>query len=252
MRHSTTRPLTIEEYKEIIPLIAYGFEYKDQGGNIREFRPNERLALVFQVQATTGLRIGDVLDLKPKHFKGGKMEVTEGKTKKLQYRKVAPELISKIYGYAMENDIKENELLFSIGVRAVQKQLKIVTDYLDLDNIGTHSFRKLYATEIYNNTKDIEVVRELLNHSSISTTQKYIKVSQEEIDKVSESINMLLDDWLRGGLPSYEKEDKDMQPDIDKLKEFMKANFGITPENIDEKLEEKRRELEEKLIIIER
>ena len=43
-----------------------------------------------------------------------------------------------------------------------------------------------------------------------------------------------------------------MQPDIDKLKEFMKANFGITPENIDEKLEEKRRELEEKLIIIER
>lgn len=34
-----------------------------------------------------------------------------------------------------------------------------------------------------------------------------------------------------------------MQPDIEKLKEFMEINFGVTPENIDERLEDLREKL---------
>ena len=36
----------------------------------------------------------------------------------------------------MDNDIKENELLFPIGERAVQKYLNKVSDYLRYENIG--------------------------------------------------------------------------------------------------------------------
>lgn len=42
-----------------------------------------------------------------------------------------------------------------------------------------------------NNDNDIYLVKELLNHSSIATTQKYIKVSQEKINKASEEFCLL-------------------------------------------------------------
>ena len=90
--------------------------------------------------------------------------------------------------YALENKLDKDDKLFKIGVRAVQKQLKIVTEYLGLTNISTHSFRKLFATMQYElNENNLELVKELLNHSSIATTQRYIRVSQQAINKASKN-----------------------------------------------------------------
>ena len=50
--------------------------------------------------------------------------------------------------------------------------------------IGTHSFRKFFATDMYEkNNHDIELVRELLQHSSTTTTQRYIKRSSVKIEE---------------------------------------------------------------------
>ena len=88
--------------------------------------------------------------------------------------------------YALEKNLSKDNNLFNISVRAVQKQLKIVTEHLGLSNISTHSFRKLYATLQYEkNNNNLELVKELLNHSSIATTQRYIRVSQQAINKAS-------------------------------------------------------------------
>ena len=90
--------------------------------------------------------------------------------------------------YALEKNLSKDSNLFDISVRAVQKQLKIVTEYLGLSNISTHSFRKLYATLQYEkNNNNLELVKELLNHSSIATTQRYIRVSQQAINKASKN-----------------------------------------------------------------
>jgi site-specific recombinase XerD len=87
-----------------------------------------------------------------------------------------------------------------ISVRAVQKQLKIVTDYFGLDNISTHSFRKMYATTVYeDNGHNLELVKELLNHTSIATTQRYIRVSQQAIDKASARVNFMSMAMAGGG-----------------------------------------------------
>ena len=97
-------------------------------------------------------------------------------------------ITNMIMEYALENNIKKSDNLFKITPRAVQKQLKIICDYLELENISTHSFRKMYATNQYEaNNNNIELVKELLNHSSIATTQRYIRVSQKEINKASSS-----------------------------------------------------------------
>ena len=93
-----------------------------------------------------------------------------------------------IMEYALEKNLSKDNNLFNISARAVQKQLKIVTEYLGLSNISTHSFRKLYATLQYEkNNNNLELVKELLNHSSIATTQRYIRVSQQAINKASKN-----------------------------------------------------------------
>lgn len=180
----TTRPLTIEEYKLIMENTSRGFITVDN----KIFRSNDKLNLALFLQANLGLRISDVLQLKVSSFKNGKLETIEKKTKKLQYRSINSKVIEVVKDYAIENGLKANDLLFNrFSVRAVQKQLKKVTDYLELSNISTHSFRKMYATLQYENSNNnLELIKELLNHSSIATTQRYIRISQEAINKASE------------------------------------------------------------------
>ena len=184
------RPLEYEEYMTIITLCQKGFTYKDEYGVKHIFRPNKQLAMTFMLQANLGLRISDVLKLKPSTFKNDKLEVIEKKTGKLQYRTINRNLKELIYEYALENNIKSNDYLIQVKVRAIQKQLSIIANYLNLTNISSHSFRKLFGVTVYNQTNgNIELLKELFNHSSISTTQRYIKVSQKQIDEISSSID---------------------------------------------------------------
>ena len=184
----TTRVLEISEYKQVIELFLSGFKNKDG----ETFRPNKPIALALQLQATLGLRIGDVLNLHVNNFCNGKLETREYKTGKLQYRDINHNVFDYIKDYAIENKLSQTDKLFNIGTRAVQKQLKLVCDHLGLVNISTHSFRKMFATTAYEqNSNNLELVKELLNHTSIATTQRYIRVSQQAINKASADIDFI-------------------------------------------------------------
>ena len=184
----TSRPVELSEYKQIIELMLNGFTY--DGGKI--FRPNRQIALCLQLQSSLGLRIGDVLDLRVNSFRNGKLEIREEKTNKLQYRDINKNVYDYIKDYAIDNKLSQTDKLFSIGDKAVQKQLKIITQYLQLENISTHSFRKLYACTVFEgNNHNLELVKELLNHTSIATTQRYIRVSQQQINQASASMDFI-------------------------------------------------------------
>lgn len=99
--------------------------------------------------------------------------------------------LENVVGQAQErplrNGIARNALMFPLTTRAIQKQLALVCDYLGYEGISTHSFRKWYATEIYRkNGYDIALVQRLLQHSSASTTQRYIGIEPQRIEKAIE------------------------------------------------------------------
>lgn len=182
------RPLEEEEYNKIISSIYNGFHYFENGEN-HYFNPNPKVGLALVIEATTGLRISDIIKLKVKSFKGGKMELNEKKTGKLQYRKINTNLVSVIYSYAFENGLGEEDLLINCTERNIQLALKKAVDRLGYQNIGTHSFRKYFSSYVYKNTKDIQLLQQLLNHSSILTTQRYLGMDQEKLDKASSSVD---------------------------------------------------------------
>ena len=88
-----------------------------------------------------------------------------------------------IENYCLRNHIPPDEPIFPITTRAVQKQLHSVCELLGLENVSTHSIRKWYATELYNNNgHDVVLVQHLLQHASAATTQRYIGIEPERIE----------------------------------------------------------------------
>ncbi|WP_026667593.1 tyrosine-type recombinase/integrase [Butyrivibrio sp. AE2005] len=175
MANKTTVALTREQYDEIISTMRAGGSY---------FRKNDRIATALVLEANLGLRIEDILKLRLNDIildgDRYRLNITEQKTHKKRTFTVPLPIYQYIKIYAIENNIKETESLFPICERTVQKYLQKVSDYLGYDNIGTHSFRKFYATDIYNhNNHDIMLVQQLLQHSSVATTQRYIRISSQ-------------------------------------------------------------------------
>jgi len=183
-----TRPLQNDEFLNIIKHINTGFTYYENGKE-KIFRPKKYLALTFTIQASLGLRISDILDLTVSTFQKGVLETYERKTNKLVYRDIPENLINLVLRYAVENNLKSDDKICKAKDRNIRHQLSIVANYLGYKDIGTHSFRKLFARTAYEKTKDLELVRALLNHSSLAITQKYLGVSQEKVNEVSRSLD---------------------------------------------------------------
>jgi integrase len=173
-----TLALTTEQYHDIINTLRKGFS---------GCRPNNRVAAALVIEANLGLRISDILNLKLNDIvKDGdryRFDITEQKTGKKRTFTVLTETYNYIKIYCLENAIKPYEPIFPIKERVVQKQLKIVCDYLGYEGISTHSFRKFFATNVYiNNDYNIVIVQRLLQHSTPEVTQKYIGIEPKAIE----------------------------------------------------------------------
>lgn len=188
MANKQTIALTKEQYELIINTML-------EGG--AGFRPNPRIATALVLEANLGLRIEDILNLHLQDFiKDGnryRLDITENKTNKKRTFTVPGQIYVYIENYCLKNQISSDALIFPIKERGVQQYLKKVTDYLAIEKVGTHSFRKYYATSIYeNNGYDIALVQKLLQHSSAATTQRYINISEKKVeDAILGHINLI-------------------------------------------------------------
>lgn len=178
-----TVALTEEQYKAIIDIIRSGFVCAD--GHM--VKPNIRIATALSLEANLGIRISDILQLRLSAIihdgNRYRLNIIEKKTKKKREFTVPIEIYSYIQNYVLENRINPAAKLFDMSERTVQNHLQMVCKYLGYENISTHSFRKYFATSIYiNNNYNIELVRVLLQHSSVATTQRYIGLHSKEIE----------------------------------------------------------------------
>ena len=176
-----TRSLSETEFDRLVKTIRIGYTYKGI-----KHRPNDQIATMLVLEGNLGCRIGDIVALTTDSIidDGGiyKLNIIEEKTGKKRCFIVPKPVKAFIDHYLECNGIKEGRL-FNIESPAVWKQLRAATAYLGFKNVSTHSARKMIAQKIYDQTNhDIEAVAEFLNHSSINTTRKYIKRSDEQLE----------------------------------------------------------------------
>lgn len=213
MANKTTVPLTEEEYIDIITAMRTGSSW---------FHKNERIALALQIEAEVGIRISDILLLRLKDIilKNGtyRLNIKEKKTgKDRQDVLIKDEIYELLKRYCKENEIKPDELIFSgthetyetIGLdkndndkikkylnskeRNIQIYIQKVCEFLGFENISTHSFRKMFAYDIYEiSGYDLDVTREAMKHNSVETTRRYLGSNRKINDILIQKPSRLL------------------------------------------------------------
>lgn len=130
--------------------------------------------LVVRTALATGLRIGDVLRLKPDRLKPH-FWVTEEKTGKKRQVGLPEPLLSDLKNHAGEWWVFPGRNPRKHHTRqAVWKDVKRAAAAFRLpQNVGPHSFRKVYAVDLLRKYGDIDRVRRALNHSSETVTMIY-------------------------------------------------------------------------------
>jgi integrase len=179
-----TSCITDEQFNKIINLIYNG----TSDGKIK---PSEEIAIMLTITGNCALRIGDCTKLKLNSFiKEGeeyRYNIIEEKTGKKRTNIIPKEIYEMIKKYANKKGKKESEKVFNHTIRSIQYKLENIANYLgeDYKDISTHSFRKHAGMTIYRASgNDIELTRKFLNHSSINTTQRYLGVNDDEINKI--------------------------------------------------------------------
>ena len=79
--------------------------------------------------------------------------------------------------------------IFDISVRAVNKYIrKVCIDYLEMDAISSHSWRKLFAHTVYEQSgNDILAVKSAMLHASVQTSTFYLNRPSEKLEGILEN-----------------------------------------------------------------
>ena len=140
-----------------------------------------------------GLRVSELLSLNNKQINDNYI-IIFGKGKKERLVPLLPEIKIKItewIEWKHQNFHHNNDALFisrlgkRLSPRYVQKLIEKLRQQLDLDKTFTpHALRHSFATQLLMNGVDLRTLQMMLGHSSLATTQHYLKVTNKFVENV--------------------------------------------------------------------
>lgn len=157
---------------------------------------NKRDYVLFMFGIYTGLRISDMLKLRVRDVREKDyIYIREKKTGKEKRFPINGELKPVIVDFI--RDRKDFEFLFkspNYPNKAISRQqaYNILTNAgkaFGESAIGTHTLRKTFGYHMYQQTHDAVTIKEILNHSDISTTLRYIGINQDNKDKAIKGLS---------------------------------------------------------------
>ena len=199
--------LTIEETEA---LIASPKNFKGKATSLRDTAILELLySSGIRVSELTGLKIGDIdfENCTARVFGKGRKEriIYVGDFAKIAINEY---LDKKREGYVGSDPLfigsretKKDGVFKSINQRAVQRLIK---EYKMLGGITKdptpHTLRHSFATHLLDRGADLRAIQEMLGHKSLSTTQRYTKVSVEKLLDVYDKTHPLARGERKKGL----------------------------------------------------
>ncbi|MDJ0332122.1 tyrosine-type recombinase/integrase [Planococcus sp. S3-L1] len=146
-----------------------------------------RNLLLFNIGINTGLRIGDIVNMRVEDVRGRSSFVTrEGKTQKSRIVHLSA-LMADIADY-IDGLEPSQEYLFAsrkggnhISTTQAYRILTAAAELLGRKDVGTHTLRKTFGYHYYKRTHDVATLMEIFNHDSQATTKRYIGIRNDEI-----------------------------------------------------------------------
>jgi site-specific recombinase XerD len=146
----------------------------------------------------TGLRLAEIINLKPEDIDSARMilYVRKGKGKKDRQVVLSTVLLHQLRRYYRE--YKPKKWLFEgqygnhYGYRSLQQIFERAKKKAGITmKGGIHTMRHSFATHLLENGTDIRLIQELLGHERIETTMRYTHISQAQIQKVKSPLDRL-------------------------------------------------------------
>ena len=154
------------------------------------FRASKGLELsrnIFLFTVYTGLRFSDVMSLKQSDIRENCIYKKQAKTKKFVTIPLSEKAKTLVNLYASA----ENEFIFPDRDNvSVNRDLKTIASLCKIKkNVHHHLARHTFGTTIANNNTNPFIVMQLMGHSNIKTTQRYVNTSIEDLSKTMADIN---------------------------------------------------------------
>jgi len=156
--------------------------------------------MMFVFGINTGLRIQDILKFQVKDAIGDQIVMYEMKTGKRKIIEINPKLQREIKKYVTQLKMQSNDYLFPSrqggqGKKPIKRDMaykimRAAAKEFGLVDIGTHTMRKTFGYHLYDKTKDITLVRKMLNHSDDSSTMSYIGLDQDAMNKAMKQFSL--------------------------------------------------------------
>ena len=176
------RELTREEYARLVAAA--------------EARGSQRLSLLLQLMAATGLRVSEIHAVTVAAVQRGKAEISmKGKSRVIL---LPGKLCRKLLKYAKKQKIASGELFLTRSGRPMNRkeiwaQMKTLCRAAGVEpsKVFPHNLRHLFARTFYALKKDISKLADLLGHSNMETTRIYLLTSGEEHAQALEALELV-------------------------------------------------------------
>lgn len=162
------------------------FLSEDEALSLLDIEKKRDLALISTLYGC-GLRVSELANLKISDIQGNFIRV-KGKGNKWRVVPIPEFTLSVLNDYISErNKVAKTDFLFinKFGLRLSERYIRKIVRRVGILKIGKkvwpHLLRHSYASHLLKSGADIRIIQELLGHSSINTTQKYLHLDLDSV-----------------------------------------------------------------------
>jgi integrase/recombinase XerD len=173
---------------------------KQEIRNILEATKNSKHKLLIELLYSSGLRVSEAVNMQLNELdlEENMGRVIAGKGKKDRNIILSKSLIKHLQKYLKKRKHESNYIFpgeggrGSLSIRMAQKIVQKAAYKAGIKRrVFCHALRSSFATHLLEDGVDIRYIQELLGHASISTTEKYTRVSTEQLKKIKSPFDNL-------------------------------------------------------------
>jgi len=168
---------------------------------IIESLQNLKHRTILMLLYSTGMRISEIAacrigDIDSKNMR---IKIVQGKGCKDRYTILSQQVLLELRAYYII--YKPKEYLFNgcrpasrYSVRSIQHlmQKALIKAGLENKDYTVHTIRHSFATHLIDSGTDLHTIKELLGHSSLQTTIKYMHLTSRRLDEITNPYDALL------------------------------------------------------------
>lgn len=151
---------------------------------------NHRDYLLIRVLWRTGIRVSELINIKPGDIEWNNQVVNITKAKRGKQRRVLldEETLKMLSDYILALNTPEDRPIFGLTSRQIRYIVKRYGNTIGLD-VHPHTLRHSFAIHLVRSGMDLRRLQLLLGHSSLNMTQIYLQFKDDDIREIYEKIS---------------------------------------------------------------